>query len=130
MVEESNHLMNDVEVGRKFNSFEEVQELLSKLKASNHPMRMFNSQSVDDYNKKHAKAKVPLDPIDTKWKFAYYVIACVYFGQPRKRSKGIRCNQRHLAKQCTAKIVISYDREFKCLVLKQCALEHSHRLSS
>ena len=85
---------------------------------------------MDDYNKIHAKAKVPLDPIDTKWKFAYYVIACVHFGQPRKRSKGIRCNQRHLAKQCTAKIVISYDREFKCLVLMQCALEHSHRLSS
>ena len=43
MVEKSNHLMNDVEVGRKFNLFEEVQELLGKLKASNHPMRVFNS---------------------------------------------------------------------------------------
>ena len=122
-------LMNDVHIGRKFNLFQEVQDLLSKLKAFNHPMRMFNSQSIEDYNR-CAKAKEPLEPIDGKWKFAYYVIACVHFGQPWKRSNRIRCNQRHLAIQCTAKITISYDREFKCLVLKHCTLEHNHRISS
>ena len=116
--------MNDLQIGRKFNSFQEVQDLLSKLKAFNHPMRVFNSQSVEDYNRR-AKAKKPLEPID-----AYYVIACVHFGQPRQRSNGIRCNQQHLAIQCTAKITISYDREFKCLVLKHCTLEHNHQMGS
>ena len=97
VVDSNGELMNDVQVGRKFNLFEEVQELLKKLRAYNHPMRVFNSQSVDDYNKRRAKARVPLEPIDSKWKFVYYVIARVHFGQPRKKSKGIRCNQRHLA---------------------------------
>jgi len=46
----------------KFNSFEEVQELLDKLKVCNYPMRVFNSQSINDYNKKCAKAKLPLEP--------------------------------------------------------------------
>ena len=109
IVDSNGDLMNDVQVGKKFNLFEEVQELLRKLRAYNHPMRVFNSQSVDDYNKRRAKARVPLEPIDSKWKFTYYVIACVHFGQPRKRSKGIRCNQRHLAIKCTAKITISYE---------------------
>ena len=88
IVDNSSDLMNDLQIGRKFNSFQEVQDLLSKLKAFNHPMRVFNSQSVEDYNNRRAKAKKPLEPID-----AYYVIACVHFGQPRQRSKGIRCNQ-------------------------------------
>jgi len=123
-------VMNDLQVGRKFNSFEEVQELLDKLKVCNHPMHVFNTQSIDDYNKKRAKAKTPLEPVDSKWKFTYYVLGCVHFGQPRKRSNGIRCNQRHLAMQCSAKITISYDRKFGCLVLKHCTLEHNHRISS
>ena len=50
-------LMNYLQVGRKFNSFVEVQELLDKLKVCNRLMRVFNSQSIDDYNKKRAKAK-------------------------------------------------------------------------
>ena len=96
IVDNNSDLMNDLQIGRKFNSFQEVQDILSKLKAFNHPMRVFNSQSVEDYNNRLAKAKEPLEPIDGKWKFVYYVIACVHFGQPRKRSNGIRCNQRHL----------------------------------
>ena len=99
IVDNNSDLMNDLQIGRKFNSFQEVQDLLSKLKTFNHPMRVFNSQSVEDYNNRRAKAKKPLEPIDDKWKFAYYVIACVHFGQPRQRSNGIRCNQRHLAIQ-------------------------------
>ena len=76
------------------------------------------------------KAKVPLEPIDSRWQFAYYAIACVHFGQPRKRSNGIRCNQRHLALGCTAKLTTSYDRKFQCLVLRNCTLQHNHEIGS
>ena len=76
------------------------------------------------------KAKVPLEPIDSRWQFAYYAIACVHFGQPRKRSNGIRCNQRHLALGCTAKLTISYDRKFQCLVLRNCTLQHNREIGS
>jgi len=56
-------LMNYLQVGRKFNSFKEVQELLDKLKVCNHPMRVFRSQSVDDCNNKRVKAISPLEPV-------------------------------------------------------------------
>ena len=81
-----------LQIGRKFNSFDEVKELMDKFKAAGHPMCVFNSQSVEEYNRRRVKAKVPLEPIDSQWQFAYYAIACVHFGQPRKRSSGIRCN--------------------------------------
>ena len=123
-------LTAELQIGRKFNSFEEVKGLLDKLKASGHPMRVFNSQSVEDYNRKRVKAKVPLEPISSRWQFAYYAIACVYFGQPRKRSSGVRCNQRHLALGCAAKLTISYDRKFECLVLRKSTLQHNHEIGS
>ena len=107
IVDSNGDLMNGVQVGRKFNSFEEEQELLGKLRAYNHPMHVFNSQSVDNYNKRRAKARAPLEPIDSKWKFSYYLIACVHFGQPRKRNKGITCNQRHLAISTTTGVPTS-----------------------
>ena len=95
-------------IGRKFKSFEEVKELMDKFKACGHPMHVFSSQSVEEYN----------------------VIAYVYFGQCHKRSNGIRYNQRHLALGCTAKLTISYDRKFQCLVLRNCTLQHNHEISS
>jgi len=122
-------IMVQLQVGKTFNSFDEVKALLDTLKATNHPMRVFNSQSVDDYNKRRLQAKEPLEPIDKKWKYVYYVIACVHFGAPRKRSTGIRCKQRHLAIGCSAKVTISYDRKLQCLVVRQCELQHSHRIS-
>ena len=42
----------------------------SQWKASDHPMHVFNSQSMEDYNKRRVKAKV-------QWKFAYYAIVCM-----------------------------------------------------
>ena len=53
----------ELQIGRKFNSFDEVEELLGKFKASGHPMRVFNSQSVEEYNRRRVKAKIPLEPI-------------------------------------------------------------------
>jgi len=103
--------------------------LLETLKAANHPMCVFNSQSVDDYNKRQLQAKQPLEPIDKKWQYVYYIVACVRFGEPQKRSTGIRCNQRHLALGCNAKLTISYDRKLQCLVVRQCELQHNHWIS-
>jgi len=50
--------MVQVQIGRKF---DEVNMLLETLKAANHPIRVFNSQSVDDYNKRRLQAKQPLE---------------------------------------------------------------------
>ena len=47
-------------------------------------MSVFNSQSIEHYNNRRAKAKEPLEPIHSKWKFAYHVILCVHFGQLRQ----------------------------------------------
>ena len=38
IVDNNDGLMKDLQIGRKFNSFQEMQELLSKLKAFNHPI--------------------------------------------------------------------------------------------
>ena len=56
-------LTAELQFGRKFNLFEEVKGLLDKLEASGHPIRVFNSQSIEDYNRKRVKAKVPLESI-------------------------------------------------------------------
>ena len=40
-------LTEELQIGRQFNLFDEVKELLDKFKACGHPMRVFNSQSVD-----------------------------------------------------------------------------------
>ena len=117
-------------IGRKFNSFDEVVGLLDTLKSANHPVRVFNSQSVNEYNKRRAKAKIPLAPVDKKWKYTYYSVRCVHYGQGRYRSKGVRPNQRHLALSCPAKVTISYDRVAGCLVLRECQLQHNHRIGS
>lgn len=50
-------------VGMKFTSFDEVIKVLDDLKAAHHHLRVFNSQSVDEYNKRRAKAKTPLEPV-------------------------------------------------------------------
>ena len=60
----------------------------------------------------------------------YYGIACFHFSQPRKRNNGIRCNQRHLALGCTAKLTITYYRKFQYLVLRNCTLQYNHEIGS
>jgi len=99
-------VMIGLQTGRKFHSFEEVKTLVDTLKAANHPMRVFNSQSIGDYNKRRLQAKEPLEPNDKKWQYAYYVIGCVHFGQPRRMSTGVRCKQRHLALGCNTNPMI------------------------
>ena len=115
-------------VGKKFNSFDEVMAVIDRLKASNHPLRVFNSQTVDECNKRRAKCKQPLEPIDKKWRYTYYSVRCVHYGQARHRSKGVRPNQRHLALNCPVKLTISYDRAAGCLVLRECMFDHNHRI--
>lgn len=115
-------------VGKKFNSCDEMMALLDRLKASNHPLRVFNSQTVDECNNRRAKSKQPLEPIDKKWRYTYYSVKCVHYGQSRHRSKGVRPNQRHLALNCPVKLTISYDRATRCLVLRECLLDHNHRI--
>ena len=46
------NLTVQLQIGRKFNSFDEVKELLDKFKTSGHPMHVFNSQSVEEYNRR------------------------------------------------------------------------------
>ena len=117
-------------VGKRFSSYDEMMAFINGLKASNHPLRVFNSQSVEECNKRLAKAKQPLEPIDKKWRYTYYCVRCVHYGEGRRRSKGVRPNQRHLALNCSAKLTISYDRAARCLVVRECLLNHNHRIGS
>ena len=68
-------------VGKKLNSFDEMMTMINQLKASNHPLRVFNSQTVEECNKRRAKAKQPLEPIYNKWRYTYYSVRCVHYGQ-------------------------------------------------
>ena len=102
-----------------------LEELKSKF---NHPLRVFNSQSVQEYNQRRLKARNPLDPIDKKWQYTYCSMRCVHYGQPRKRSRGLRPNQRHFSMNCPVKLIISYNRAAGCLILRECSLQHNHRI--
>ena len=59
--------------GQEFSSFEELNASINDLSTQgHHPLRIFNSQSAEDANKKRAKAGSVLTPIDvTKWRYAY-----------------------------------------------------------
>ena len=104
----------ELKEGARFYSFEEVEKALAELKEKHHhPFRVFNSQTVKDANLRRLKAKNPCDPIDEKWRYTYYGVRCVHFGNPRQRGKGLRPNQQHskmFAMGCPAKITIVYDR--------------------
>ena len=67
--------------GQEFNSFEEVDSKINELFAQgHHPLRIFNSQSAEDSNRKRAKADSVLTPIDVaKWRYAYISYRCVYY---------------------------------------------------
>jgi len=121
--------VGDFKAGSKFSSFEELQTKLKVLTSDYcYPIHVFNSQTVEDYNKKRLKAKTPIEPIDKRWKYTYYSVRCVHYGKPRLRSKGIRPKQRHLAIDCPFKITVSFDRVLNCLIVRDSCLQHSHRV--
>ena len=102
-----------MDVGSSYEDFKSVQDALEKLKKENpHPLRVYNSQKAEDYNKKRVNARNPRPPVDSqKICYTYYSVRCVHYGEPRSsRSKGIRPNQRSFSKGCQAKVTISYDR--------------------
>lgn len=110
--------------GKRFFTFSEVESALERLrKTGHHPLRVFNSQTGRDYNRKHADQPVDVD----KFQYTYYSIRCVHSGQPRRRGKGIRPIQRSFSLGCEAKITLSYNKALNCLVVKECLLDHNHR---
>ena len=42
---------------------EELNAIVNQLKSNRHPICVFNSQTVEDYNKMRLKAKIPLKPV-------------------------------------------------------------------
>ena len=54
-------------VGKRFECYDDMMAMIDGLKTKNHPLRVFNSQTVEECNKRRAKAKHPLEPIDKKW---------------------------------------------------------------
>ncbi len=101
-----------MEVGDSFESFSEFEEALNRLRKSGyHPLRVFNSQSAKDYNKKRVSAKNPIDPVDEEnVRYTYYSVRCVHYGEARHRGKGLRPNQRSFSMGCPAKLTVSYER--------------------
>ena len=53
-------------VGKRFESYDDMMAMIDALKLHNHPLRVFNSQTVEECNKRSAKAKQSLEP--GKWK--------------------------------------------------------------
>ena len=100
-----------MEVGTPFKSFQQFQTALGELKRSaNHPLRVYNSQTATDYNKKRIN-KIFTEPVDAdKIKYTYYSVRCVHYGDSRQCGKGIRPNQNTFSLGCKAKITVSYDR--------------------
>ena len=75
-----------MEVGSSFSNFKDVEAALEKLKKEQyHPLRVYNSQSAADYNKKRANAKNPFPSVDTEQiPFTYYSVQCVHYRDPRQ----------------------------------------------
>ena len=56
-----------MEVGTQFESFIQFQEALEELKRKgSHPLRVYNSQSADDYNKKRVSKKIFTKRVDAE----------------------------------------------------------------
>ena len=75
-----------IKEGVIFTTFKEARKTLNELKDRyNHPLRVFNSQSVKEANQRRLKAKNPCEPIDEKWKYAYYGVKCVHSHSGNRR---------------------------------------------
>ena len=75
-----------MEVESAFSDFKDVEAALEKLKKEQyHPLRVYNSQSAADYNKKRANAKNPPSPVDMEQlRFTYYSVRLRrYAAEPR-----------------------------------------------
>ena len=56
----------EIEVGQAFDSFSEVEAALGELRTHQyHPLRVYNSQTATNYNKKRLSAKNPVETVDT-----------------------------------------------------------------
>ena len=55
--------------GPRQKAYDDMMAMIDDLSAHNHPLHVFNSQTVEEYNKRRAKAKQPLEPIDNKWRY-------------------------------------------------------------
>ena len=117
-------------VGETFSTFAEFKQALDKLKKSGcHPLRVFNSQTGKNYNLKRIGRKYSSEPVDiAKFEYTYYSERCVYYGDTRCRSKGLRPNQRHFSMGCQAKITATYDKLQNKLVVRECNFQHNHRI--
>ena len=59
-----------MEKGKEFSSFEDLKAAINELKnVSHHLLRIFNSQTVDDVNRKRKKSNSLLGPINEKWPY-------------------------------------------------------------
>ena len=70
-----------MEVDTQFDTFEQFHTALDDLKRNGyHPLRVYNSQSAEDYNKHRKKKKIITDLVDAeKIKYSTHIIVlCVY----------------------------------------------------
>ena len=117
-----------MKVGQTFSSFAEFQEELARIKeGGNHPLRVFNSQTAKYYNRKRNPCQPSVN--EDNFQFTYYSVRCIHYGKPRRRSRGIRCNQKSFAMECPVKITVSYDKWQRKLKVQNCITDHCHRTS-
>ena len=117
-----------MKVGQTFSSFSEFEAELRRIKVEgNHILRMFNSQSAKDYNRKRSPTQLLVD--ENQFQYTYYSARCVHYGEPRCRGKGVRSHRRSFALGCPVKITASHDKFQRKLKVNHCVLKHSHRTS-
>ena len=92
----------EIATGKTFDSFSELEATLEELhKNGCHPLRVYNSQTAKDYNRKRLSAKNPVDPFDIeKFRYTYYSARCVRYDETRHHSKELRPNQRSFSMGC------------------------------
>ena len=98
-----------MEVGRTFESFSELEVALGELRKNGcHPLRVFNSQTAIDYNKKGTQHKKIHWNRWTRRSFRTRITVLDVY-TTGKQGIAVK-DQRSFAMGCPVKVTVSYDR--------------------
>ena len=68
-------------VRKQFSTFDEAEKAISELKEKeSHPLRVFNSQKVEDFNRKQDKLKIQVWADASKFKYTCYSVRYSHYG--------------------------------------------------
>lgn len=115
--------LNELSKGRLFNNYEEIQDLVGKLKNESFiALRIQDSETIKQYNKKIKTGS--LKQQNERWKFKYVKFVCSHYGKPRNRSKGSRPNQKVFSCECPFFFRVLFDVYLQKFKVSSLCLEH------